>query len=501
MIFGLTRFCHMWQICAAGASQGFQSKPLQQAQVFMDKVLLEHMTLLETRDDAVSRSQFVQAILLKLFYGQDGIDSITAAQAGLCLRCYVSEPILKACRKIDYLFKNQGCFTYRDLLPFVLNDDCIALLVSDLEGKKQLMLDANGDCHPATHSVFPMQILQKFNPNLMSSMSLDNWAYLQTRQNTDIKRILADCGFQNVSDWALINRVNVTQLKRLSEQEQCFVKVFHGVYRRDRHQQPRRSTVCPHPSSGQLQEMRTTLQQQGVVCDSSDYLLMSLKHIASQLRQYDIWVSREPLDIYDPESQTYQLRSDVLPQMSVSAEFDIEQQEFLTFLNRQLIPTFQDAIEKCIANRLKILEKSKHYRKFSQVYIPGLILYYQQGLSLREIMTHFGMSSWDQARRIFNPGELLSQIRLRTVDQFLQQILTRAEKMGLIHPPPAPDYLNTLVEKIEGFADAEIFQNAIEELHAGHKKRSMDSFYAQQLSLVLTARHQNTTIAREFNHA
>ena len=43
-----------------------------------------------------------------------------------------------------------------------------------------------------------------------------------------------------------------------------------------------------------------------------------------------------------------------------------------------------------------------------------------------------------------------------------------------------PDYLKTLLEQIEAFADAEIFQEAVEEIRAG-KNRSMDSLYAQQL--------------------
>jgi hypothetical protein len=90
------------------------------------------------------------------------------------------------------------------------------------------------------------------------------------------------------------------------------------------------------------------------------------------------------------------------------------------------------------------------------------------------------MTSWDQARRVLNPGELLDKVRELTVQQVLDKTLEKAQDFGLTQIPPEPNYLKTLSEQIESFADAEIFTEAVEEIRAG-KNRSMNSLYAQQL--------------------
>ena len=79
-----------------------------------------------------------------------------------------------------------------------------------------------------------------------------------------------------------------------------------------------------------------------------------------------------------------------------------------------------------------------------------------------------------------NPGDLLNQVRTLTVQQLLEEILEKAQSMGLTKIPPQPEYLHNLSEEIEAFADAEVFQPAVAEIKAG-KNRSLDSLYAQQL--------------------
>jgi hypothetical protein len=496
MIPASSRFFHMWQICAASDDRGFQSRLLRPAQEFIEKAPLTDIASGEDLDNSISQPQILQSALLSAFYRKDvDVDFTRAAQAGLCLRCYVSEPILKACQKIDSLFNGQECFTYRDLLPFVLNDDGKTLIVLETDDKKQLALDPAGKAQTATYSTFSVKILQTFSPNLKSSMSLDNWTHLQTRQSPEIKKFLSEFGFQQVSDWALLNRVRTSQLECLSDRDQHLITVFHSVYRRDRHQQPRHSTKCPNPSSGQLQEMLSRLQTQGISCSGADQLLTDLKQVASQLRQYDIWCSREPLDVYDPTTEAYSVRADLPHETSHST--DVEQQEFLAFLNQQLIAALTEAIEQCIRDRIATLAGSKRY---SLTYISGLLLYYRQGLPLREIASQLGMTSWDQARRILNPGELLSQVRTLTVGQFLKQTLAKAQKMGFTQQPTDPGYLSSLIEQIEAFVDTKIFQNAAEELRAG-KNRLLNSVYAQHLSLTLEKYQKSTTAVKEYNHA
>lgn len=277
-----------------------------------------------------------------------------------------------------------------------------------------------------------------------------------------------------------MNRARPKQLERLSVRSRHLVEIFHTVYRRDRLQQQLRVGRCPDPSSDQLKEMLKSLQERNVIINTTFELIKELKQVATHLRHYDIWSYREPLEIYDPEAGSYTSRPD-LPDDYLNV-LDVEQQELLEFLHQQLKLALVQGIEQEIHLGITKLEKSKKYAPLAQQFIPGLQLYYCQGMSLKEIAPLLRMTSWDQARRVLNPGELLNKVRALTVQHVLDRTLEKAKVMGLTKLPPEPDYLKTLAEQIEAFADEEIFQEAVEEIRAG-KNRSMNSLYAQQLRL------------------
>jgi hypothetical protein len=437
---GLSKYWRMWQINPAADGRGYRHCAIPIARDF-----------LQTLSPESTEAQLFNQV-------QTAPDS-EAAQAGLCLRCFVSAPILHTCQKIAHLFGTQ--FTYRDLLPFVLNDD----------GKTLVLLR---DVKPDTYPFFSLKILQSFEPDSPNRMSLENWAYFKTKQNPEIKAFLAEYGFQHLSDWALLNRVRKNQLERLSHDDRHLITAFHAVYRRDRRQQERQRTKCPTPTPQQLEEM----SHQPDITLAPTKILEALQTIAIQLRQYDLWSSREPLELYDPETEAYQPRSDLVSEAVDGVE--LEKGEMRTFLLQEFQVSLNRAIADSVRDRLAYLTQSKTYAAFAAQLIPGLQLYYGQGLSLKEIAPQLKMTSWDQARRILNPGELLSRVRALTVQQVLSKTLEKATQMGLTRDPPRPDYLQTLMEQIESFADAEIFQRAAEELRAG-KSRAMTSLYAQQL--------------------
>jgi hypothetical protein len=414
------------------------------------------------------------------------------AQAALCLRCYVSGAIVNACRNIAHLFSSHDSFTYRDLLPFVLDDDGKTLVVFDRDRKQQLRVTRDGPPQPMTYQFFSMEVLRTFQadrPGLPARLSLDNWAMLLTKQNVEVKRFLSDCGFQHLSDWALLNRVRGHQLDQLSERDRQLVEVFHGVYRRDRRNQQIGSRRCSDPSSEQLQEMITILQTKTAVIDHPHELLQSLKRVALQLRQYDIWAYRVPLEIPDAETGCDNIRSD-LPSCEIDAA-DLDRQELLLFFQQQLHLALTAAIARAVRDRITTLECSKKYAALAGQFIPGLQLYYgwdasSEGLSLRDIAPLLGMSSWDQARRILNPGDLLARVRSLTLQRVLDRLLVEVQQKGLAKTPPDPDYLRTLAEQVEAIADEEIFQAAAAEMRAG-QCRFFKSIYAQQLRLHLAA--------------
>ncbi|MEO1374295.1 MAG: hypothetical protein AAFW70_08240 [Cyanobacteria bacterium J06635_10] len=463
-----SRYWKIWRINPAAEKLGYKQIQVNAAQEFTNSQASD----IENSD--------TQNILLSYFNAKKNpVDLIQRALAGLCLRCYVSEPILKECKKIASLFSGEKQFTYRDLLPFVLNDDGQKLIVLDEDAKTQLMIDKDRQIRVTNFKLFSVTVLQTFNADLQSRMSLDNWAYLQTKQNPELKKFLSEFGFKHVSDWALLNKTRTKQIERLAAQSRHVVEAFHAVYRRDRQQAKTRGIKkCPDPTNAQLQEMLGYLHQRQIWIETPAQLMKELKQIIVELRRYDIWSSRESLDIYDAESGTYVPRRD-LPSSSLD-EVDVEQQEFLKFLREDIYSTLTETIKQQVQANIQKLQKSKKYAPFAQKYIQGLELYYCKAMSLKNIAPELGMTSWDQTRRILNPGELLSKVRTKTVEQMLERILKLAAEKGLTEIPPTANYLRTLSEQIESYVDGEIFQEAAEEIRAG-KNRTMSSAYAQQL--------------------
>jgi len=207
-------------------------------------------------------------------------------------------------------------------------------------------------------------------------------------------------------------------------------------------------------------------------------LLTELRQIASRLRTYDIWSSREYLDIYDTENNRYMLRNNLYAESLDEA--DIEREEFLTFSRNSFKSTLINAIEQEIEANIQRLKNSKRYAPFAQKYLQGLELYYENAMTLKEITPVLGMTSWSQARRILNPGELLSQVRCKTVGLMLEKILKLAADKGLTQIPPEASYFKNLAEKVEFYLDREIFQEAAEELRAG-RNHTMKGVYAQAI--------------------
>lgn len=465
----ISRYWTIWRINLANQQVGYKQSDLSQARDFFEQQVHDCQN-----DD-------IQSTLLGNFYANHLAekDLLNRGLAGLCLRCYVSYPILKACQKIDSLFSGEKSFSYQDLLSCVLDDDGNKLVILDSDRKTQLVLDEHGVPHTTTYKLFTVEVLRKFKHDSQSSMSLDNWTYLQTKQNPELRKFLAEFGFQHHSDWSLLNRVRSKQLELLVKRSRQLITVFHSVYRRDRRERTQiEMGKCPDPTISQLQEMLTYLQEHDIIIKTTDELKRELKQVASQLRQYDIWSYREPLEVPDHDTGIYKPRKD-LPTVSYD-ESHLEQQEIIEFLHQQLQLILSEAIAQEISQTIAKLQNSKSYAPLAQKYLPGLQLYYCDCKSLKEIQLLLGMTSWDQTRRILNPGELLSKVRILTVQKLLDTMLQKAYTKGLTSIPPEPEYLKTLAEQIENFVDVEVFIEAEEEIRAG-RNRSLDSVYAQKL--------------------
>ena len=399
--------------------------------------------------------------------------------AGLCLRCYVSQPILKACQKLAALFNSNYNFSYRDLLPFVLNDDGKRMILLGKDGKTQLIVDKEGNSQPSQYNLFTVDVVASYKFD-DSSMSLDNWAFLQTKQHSELKKFLAEFGFQHLSDWAMLNRIGVKQLSQLSSRDRNLVEVFHAVYRRDRRQQKARGIgKCPNPTTKQLREMQTLLSDRNCMFPTSDSILTALKQVVKLLRQYDIWSYREPLEVYELDTGDYVARRD-LPTDNSNDAIASEEEELLNFIQESLDRALLKAIDEATNIRIAKLNKSKKYRSFAAKFVAGLKLYYCQGKSLKEITSLLEFSSWDQTRRVINPGDFLNTVRTQTIQNLLTVILQKTQALGLTKIASSANYLETLSIQIEAFADEVIFNAATSEIKAG-RYREFKSLYADKI--------------------
>lgn len=266
-----------WKICRISLQNeiGYEYCLVLTAQEFFQNKFLKLAEKQELSNLCNPQPGDILAVLLSYFHAKhSAIDAKIRAHSGLCLRCDVSYSILNACKKIDSLFGEEKCFTYQDLLPFVLNDDGQTLIVLDSDGKTQLILNDKGEAKTTAYKLFSVEILRTFKLNSQSSMSLSNWAYLRTKQNQEIKSFLSEFGFKHLSDWAVMNRAGPKQIEYLSVRDRHLIKTFHAVYRRDRHQQRQKKVrKCPDPSSAQLQEMLICLQKRDVVINTEVELM------------------------------------------------------------------------------------------------------------------------------------------------------------------------------------------------------------------------------------
>ena len=405
------------------------------------------------------------------------------AKAGLCLRCYVSYPILRACKKLANLYSATGQFTYQDLLPYVLNDDGSLQIVLDREGEVQRVLTQTGEIQNSDYRLFTVEVLQKFNPNAQPEANLDKWAYYQTRQNQDLKNFLSEQGLCLLSDWALLNRVRANVIEKFSDRDRALISAFHAVYRRDRRTHPHsRGKRCTDPTPAQLAEMSHWLQEKGLPNLSLEQLPHELKRIAKLLRQYDIWHRSgapltEPLEGTNPNTEGYR----ELPDPKESNTLDqVALQELKTFCRQQLVTCLDSAIKQGLEEHIHHLSQRRNYASLASKVIPALQLIYCQGKSQGEIAPVLGMNNQTQVSRVLNLKTLLSQVRTRTVAKFLRALSAQVDTLDSNRLSTDPDYSSNLMHQLELFVDTEVFQAAAAEIRTS-KNRSLESIYAQRL--------------------
>ncbi|GAB4205178.1 MAG: hypothetical protein Fur006_61010 [Coleofasciculaceae cyanobacterium] len=477
-----SRYWEMY-IIDAREGRGYRNQVLSLAQEFFHN---EFPKLVGLGKLSYQQNKDIQASLLSCFRGEgSSVNALSRAEAGLCLRCYISYFIKEACIKLVSQFGTNNRFTVPDVLPFVLNDDGRTLILLDDADKSQVILDSFGELRRSSYSFFTVEILQRFEPTLHSNSYLSSWTYYQTRQNQELKKFLLECGLVLLSDWALLNRARPEQLERLGHQEERdLVEVFHAVYRRDRRKsRPLGTGKCSDPTKDQLNEMLSCLQERGANIHSSEMLMQSLKRVAKLLRDYEIWgytgtPPTKPLEFCD--RTTGDVISIEFPDEATNNLDEIERLEFQEFCTQQFQVCLQQGIEQGVREHIETLRKRPRYTALASQVQPGLQLLYCQGMSQEMIARQLGLNNQTQVSRVLDPKTLLNRVRFLTGEKLFNSVLEQAKNLGLTRISPDSNYLSNLMQQIEAFVDEEVFQQAAAETRNA-KNRSMSSLYARRL--------------------
>ncbi|MBR8833747.1 MAG: hypothetical protein DSM106950_06830 [Stigonema ocellatum SAG 48.90 = DSM 106950] len=469
---------------------GYKAIQIHQAQEFF-RIQFSHLVSKPTLSSEENRH--LQAVLWEIFCSAS--DMRQRALAGLCLRCYVSERILIACKTIPHICKAEieKPFSYIDLLPFVLNDNGRELVILDSESHTQLILNRDGTTRAIAKGgeFFSVEILRTFNPNLSSSESLDNWTWRLTQQNQSLRLFLWEFGVRTPSNWALLCRHIPRSLEpRLEKGDHEIVEVFHAVYRRDRRKSQEKGR-CSEPTLKQLQEMLDLLQQRNIIMSSCKGLIYHFQRIAEILRQDTLYKKTGspktiPTELFDTSTNDYAPNRELPYHIDPDPE-DIELEQLQGICNALFENVLYQAIAEVISQHIEYLRKSKGYSSYAEQFHNGLQIYYQGNMSLGEIAKLWEIP-WSKARRIFKLESLLENVQYRTEEKFLEEICKTPTIPRLATISSDPDYLKTVAEEIRDYAFKKTFQNAYAEIQSG-KKKTKTSLFAQMIS-----RYINDTI-------
>ncbi|KAB8335768.1 hypothetical protein SD80_005755 [Scytonema tolypothrichoides VB-61278] len=468
-------------ILPSGNGCGYEVKVLPQAKGFF----LQEFPNLAIRVNILD--EYVQNRLLQLLSVSNSVSG-----ANLCLRCYISHFILRSCIQRAKLFAAGGRINYRDLLPFVLNDD------GNLGFKSQ--------ASQGTHIPFSVEILSSFRPERQCSLA--RWVDLRVKRHRELNAFLLEFDIEVRSDWAILNKGVVSYVNEQGDgqspafgdapkgsrarRDREILTVFHAIYRQARPQQHRSNFggKCPDPTQAQLEAMICYLQKQGIAIDSPSAMLNELKRLAKLLRLRSLWEKTgfpvtdsldKPQENIEQEYKQWDSIADPISKEDLVLEF--ERLELQEFCQQQLMECLDKSIKQVIEDHISKQNKSRGYASLAHQIKPMLRLLYCEGKSQTQIADELGINQL-KVTRLVNPTNLLKMIRRKTLEMLLNKVLEKAKQLGYAQPPLEPDYFDNLVQQLEAYVDMQVFQKALAELRT-KRTSAMESVYAQRLRFVL----------------
>ncbi|MDJ0774172.1 MAG: hypothetical protein QNJ49_12235, partial [Mastigocoleus sp. MO_167.B18] len=359
----------------------------------------------------------IQKQLFNLFENNTGEQSLLAQRS---LLCFISWNIEQVCLQLVRQFGNFHGFTQRDLLPYVLDDD--------------------GSLQPSNkYQCVARQILQTFDSE---KSSLNSWTSRKVKQHDPLNKFLLECGVYLISDWAILNDTKIQQLPKILgefhsltsieiERSQKILAAYHTIYRIERLEQRGRGYRgrCKVPTTEQLEKMREILNQTEMSQFSHERLLGKLQQIASQLREYRIYVRggkfiRDSLD--EQLNQKYTLLENIPAENSENLTIEVDHtQEFLQAYRLQMSNCLDSALNSVVRSRVGKLQK-KNSEKANN-FTTALYLFHCKRLSMGEIAKKLGLRAQDTVTRLLKLKEFRADVRQEILLILRESILDIAQ--------------------------------------------------------------------------
>ncbi|BAZ39326.1 hypothetical protein NIES4101_52780 [Calothrix sp. NIES-4101] len=376
--------------------------------------LQKHFSGLSDISDAAVQRNLWQQMQSKNANSED------AYLAEICLRCYISHQVYQVCLDLGMKFGSLNGFDYKDLLPFVLDDEVLAMVQ-----RNSRRTQANSYQSLAT------TVLQTFDP---VRGSLNTWVNRYVKQQPELKRFLLQHGVFLVSDWALLNDTNSKEMCRilrdmygltaLEIEQTCDLLVsYHAVYREERLQQRLHGSTlpCQAPTSEQLTRIAKHLQGATGRVLSGDAILRQLQAIAAKLRRYRIAAqggSVSSVSLDRPEIQP-------LVESSVSTQEDGEEVEFLRLYQKQFLASLDEAIAVVVEDFIIRLQRKR--QSVEESFVTALQLFHCQGRSMNQIAPQIGLKKQYEVTRFLKLNELRADIRQKLLIILRSQVLEIAK--------------------------------------------------------------------------
>ncbi len=364
-----------------------------------------------------------------------------------CLQCFISSEIERVCLRLEAQFGAEHGFTYRDLLPFVLDDD----------GRKPTR-DTKTPVSTSYQSL-QREILQSFDPD---QSGLATWTTRRVKHHRELNAFLLEHGVYLVSDWAILNDTTPKQLQRIfsqfhqltpleTQQATQLLESYHAVYRAHRLKQRQAGIKgqCQPPTSEQLQQMAQRLSAPRL---SPETLMTQLQAMASRLREYRIHVRGGSLPT---ESIDDTLPGAITDRISFTNFVDNrdttdEQTEFLNFYRQQFLICLDQAVAQVTDKQVTKLNRKDPEK--AHKFLIALQLFHCQGRSMGEIAKIVNLQAQFQVSRLLQLKSFRADVQQQLLVLLRELCFSAALRYRLSNEAKAfsdPERLQTLNQQIE----------------------------------------------------